>query len=88
MSNGLYIAEVCTSDWWNFLHIVLPQLTRTNNISPDGKWLHLCAFSWGGLIGLGTEDQGATSQVPENLVLGTSETNSLMMRYVYIRSRE
>ncbi|KAF5585256.1 uncharacterized protein FSUBG_12506, partial [Fusarium subglutinans] len=39
-------------------------------------WLHRAAFSWGGLNG-----DYHTSQVPENLIFGTSEYNSLMTRY-------
>ncbi|KAK1754240.1 hypothetical protein QBC47DRAFT_415082 [Echria macrotheca] len=53
------------------------------------EWLHLSAFSWGGLLdddllnNPTKKDRPvyATSQIPENLVLGTSETNSLMTRY-------
>ncbi|KAF5534340.1 hypothetical protein FMEXI_11335 [Fusarium mexicanum] len=40
------------------------------------EWLHRAAFSWGGLTG-----DYRTSQVPENLIFGTSECNSLMTRY-------
>ncbi|KAI9792779.1 MAG: hypothetical protein M1816_001511 [Peltula sp. TS41687] len=43
------------------------------------EWLHKSAFSWGGL-----NDDGAnvwdSSQVPKNLIFGTSETNSVMIR--------
>ncbi|KAF5676342.1 hypothetical protein FDENT_9511 [Fusarium denticulatum] len=39
------------------------------------EWLHRAAFSWGGLTG-----DYRTSQVPENLIFGTSECNSLMTR--------
>ncbi|MCJ1396682.1 hypothetical protein MMC18_009574 [Xylographa bjoerkii] len=45
------------------------------------EWLHLSAHSWGGLCCLNVSDQAQTSQVPINLVLGTSETNSCMTRY-------
>ncbi|KAK3374343.1 hypothetical protein B0T24DRAFT_679700 [Lasiosphaeria ovina] len=49
------------------------------------EWLHLSAFSWGGMLGDDPKYKDmpayATSQVPENLVLGTSETNSLMTRH-------
>ncbi|KAG7406378.1 hypothetical protein Forpe1208_v013962 [Fusarium oxysporum f. sp. rapae] len=50
------------------------------------EWLHLSAFSWGGLLGLPRSNvsnppQHETSDVPENLVLGTSETNSQMTRF-------
>ncbi|KAF5560738.1 hypothetical protein FPHYL_6524 [Fusarium phyllophilum] len=44
------------------------------------EWLHLSAFSWGG-IGSDDDPEGfSTSQNFENLVFGTSETNSLMTR--------
>jgi hypothetical protein len=50
------------------------------------QWLHKSAFSWGGL-----QDSGAdvwdTSQVPENLLFGTSETNSVMIRYLHLVSQ-
>ncbi|CEF76480.1 hypothetical protein FGSG_08201 [Fusarium graminearum PH-1] len=46
------------------------------------EWLHLCAFSWGGLS---TRSNKArvyrSSDIPGNLVLGTSETNSVMTRF-------
>jgi hypothetical protein len=45
------------------------------------QWLHLSAFSFGGYLGPENQDQIATSQIPENLVFGTSETNSMMTRY-------
>ncbi|KAF5024858.1 hypothetical protein F66182_3097 [Fusarium sp. NRRL 66182] len=48
------------------------------------EWLHMSAFSWGGLLNLlddNKEDQHSTSDIPENLVLGTSETNSQMTRF-------
>ncbi|KAF4337444.1 hypothetical protein FBEOM_8673 [Fusarium beomiforme] len=44
------------------------------------EWLHLSAYSWGGLEESG-EYLSSSSQTPENLVFGTSETNSLMTRY-------
>ena len=40
------------------------------------EWLHRCAYSWGGL----TEDP-FSSQVVENLIFGTGESNSVMTRY-------
>jgi hypothetical protein len=46
------------------------------------QWLHLSAFSWGGFADVTqTEDGYSTSQNFENLVFGTSETNSVMTRY-------
>ncbi|KAG7412642.1 hypothetical protein Forpe1208_v009445 [Fusarium oxysporum f. sp. rapae] len=45
------------------------------------EWLHLSAFSWGGLVGDDDPEGFTTSQNFENLVFGTSETNSLMTRY-------
>ncbi|KAF5705849.1 hypothetical protein FGLOB1_7746 [Fusarium globosum] len=50
------------------------------------EWLHLSAFSWGGLLKLPTPgtvnpQQHDSSDIPENLVLGTSETNSQMTRF-------
>ncbi|KAG8867266.1 hypothetical protein FRB97_003413, partial [Tulasnella sp. 331] len=49
------------------------------------EWLHLCAFSWGGIIPMDMQPQPnaiwESSQVAENLVFGTSETNSVMTRY-------
>jgi len=41
------------------------------------EWLHRCAYSWGGLQG----ENPDTSQVPENLIFGTGECNSVMTRY-------
>ncbi|KAK7047919.1 hypothetical protein VNI00_006247 [Paramarasmius palmivorus] len=46
---------------------------------PDFEWLHRCAFSYGGLKGKDTDPDSA--QVPDNLVLGTYEANTTMMRY-------
>ncbi|CAG1986782.1 unnamed protein product [Fusarium graminearum] len=47
------------------------------------EWLHLCAFSWGGLTKIPQDGQllYRSSDIPGNLVLGTSETNSVMTRY-------
>ncbi|KAK4220691.1 hypothetical protein QBC38DRAFT_349925, partial [Podospora fimiseda] len=47
------------------------------------QWLHLRAYAWGGHISFDDDSkyQGLTSQMPPNLVLGTSETNSVMVRY-------
>ncbi|KAK6345781.1 hypothetical protein TWF718_007687 [Orbilia javanica] len=52
-----------------------------NNSLYIAEWLHMSAFSWGGLLDLSTPSQHSSSDVPENLVLGTSETNSYMTRY-------
>ncbi|KAF5701765.1 hypothetical protein FGLOB1_10000 [Fusarium globosum] len=41
------------------------------------EWLHRSAFSYGGLI----QGDPNSSQVPNNLVLGTPDTNTVMMRY-------
>ncbi|KAK5662116.1 hypothetical protein OQA88_8021 [Cercophora sp. LCS_1] len=43
------------------------------------EWLHLSAFSFGGLVE-GDQDWN-TSQTQLNLIFGTSETNSVMLRY-------
>ncbi|TVY62092.1 hypothetical protein Focb16_v013077 [Fusarium oxysporum f. sp. cubense] len=45
------------------------------------EWLHLSAFSWGGVANAAEKDGFITSQNFENLVFGTSETNSVMTRY-------
>ncbi|KAF5693480.1 hypothetical protein FGLOB1_14388 [Fusarium globosum] len=45
------------------------------------EWLHLSAFSWGGISSDDDPEGFSTSQNFENLVFGTSETNSLMTRY-------
>ncbi|KAL2690161.1 hypothetical protein Neosp_004229 [[Neocosmospora] mangrovei] len=42
------------------------------------EWLHLAAFSWGGFMSPDEKSGFSTSQNLENLVFGTSETNSLM----------
>ncbi|MCJ1359189.1 MAG: hypothetical protein MMC33_009189 [Icmadophila ericetorum] len=76
MENSLYIAE-----YVHFLLSCMRQSWETSLITV--QWLHLSAFSWWGFLGPNSEDQGATNQVPENLVFGTSETNSLMTRYEY-----
>lgn len=73
LGNGLHVAEVC-----------LTSPNHHRNKSNTSKWLHLAAFSWGGLLALPTsenDDQHETSDVPSNLVLGTSETNSQMTRF-------
>ncbi|KAF5645159.1 hypothetical protein F52700_2359 [Fusarium sp. NRRL 52700] len=44
------------------------------------EWLHLSAFSWGGVASVDDEDGYITSQNLENLVFGTSEWNSAMTR--------
>ncbi|KAF5625565.1 hypothetical protein F25303_11297 [Fusarium sp. NRRL 25303] len=41
------------------------------------EWLHRSAFSYGGLI----QGEPNSSQVANNLVLGTPDTNTVMMRY-------
>jgi hypothetical protein len=41
------------------------------------EWLHRCAYSWGGLEG----NSYKSSQVPQNLIFGTGECNSIMTRY-------
>ncbi|SCO56415.1 uncharacterized protein FFMR_13571 [Fusarium fujikuroi] len=43
------------------------------------EWLHRSAFSYGG--GITSGGQLSTPQIPNNLVLGSPETNTLMMRY-------
>ncbi|KAK6525428.1 hypothetical protein TWF694_005566 [Orbilia ellipsospora] len=47
------------------------------------EWLHLSAFSWGGLLNTDDEkdDNYMTSQTYWNLIFGTSETNSVMTRF-------
>jgi hypothetical protein len=51
-------------------------------ISDNVQWLHLAAFSWGGYLPSDHRTGFSTSQNLENLIFGTSETNSLMTRYV------
>nr|XP_036586389.1 uncharacterized protein CTRU02_03774 [Colletotrichum truncatum]KAF6796796.1 hypothetical protein CTRU02_03774 [Colletotrichum truncatum] len=46
----------------------------------SSEWLHLSAFSWGGFLPAGAKSGFSTSQNLENLIFGTSETNSLMTR--------
>ncbi|KAK6506318.1 hypothetical protein TWF506_011236 [Arthrobotrys conoides] len=41
------------------------------------EWLHRCGYAYGGL----TDDDEKSSQVKENLIFGSSETNSIMTRY-------
>src|SRR5882757_9708571 len=41
------------------------------------EWLHRCAYSWGGL----GKDSYTSSQVPQTLIFGTGECNSIMTRY-------
>jgi hypothetical protein len=50
------------------------------NVSIVGQWLHRSAFSFGGISGRGPQ----SSQVRGNLVLGTKETNTKMIRSVTI----
>ncbi|KAF3940813.1 hypothetical protein ABW19_dt0201996 [Dactylella cylindrospora] len=46
------------------------------------EWLHLCAYSWGGLLNTTNDEKNLeSSQTVGNLVLGTSEANSCMTRY-------
>ncbi|KAI9163799.1 hypothetical protein HJFPF1_05426 [Paramyrothecium foliicola] len=65
---------------WKHDNGVKRDINRMNNHLYTAEWLHLRAYSWGGHL---NEDvyQGFTSQIPLNLVLGTSETNSVMLRY-------
>jgi hypothetical protein len=51
-------------------------------IADLSQWLHLCAFSWGGLTTSpkSTKLVYRSSDIPENLIIGTSETNSVMTR--------
>lgn len=53
-------------------------------ISNTLQWLHLSAFSFGGFLPAGAKSGFSTSQNLENLIFGTSETNSLMTRYPHI----
>ncbi|RVD85035.1 uncharacterized protein DFL_003367 [Arthrobotrys flagrans] len=41
------------------------------------EWLHRCGYAYGGL----SDNDASSSQVKENLIFGTSETNSVMTRY-------
>ncbi|KAM5462048.1 hypothetical protein MferCBS49748_006796 [Microsporum ferrugineum] len=43
------------------------------------EWLHISAFAYGGLMDMPKSTQ--TSQMKMNFVLGTAETNSVMLRY-------
>ncbi|THC87660.1 hypothetical protein EYZ11_012893 [Aspergillus tanneri] len=43
------------------------------------EWLHISAYAYGGLTG--NPNNARTSQMKLNFVLGTAETNSLMLRY-------
>ncbi|EKJ70234.1 hypothetical protein FPSE_09608 [Fusarium pseudograminearum CS3096] len=54
------------------------------------EWLHLCAFSWGGLTKIPQDGQllYRSSDIPGNLVLGTSETNSVMTRHVALPTKD
>ncbi|UKZ64215.1 uncharacterized protein TrAtP1_005436 [Trichoderma atroviride] len=48
------------------------------------EWLHLSAYSWGGLADVqpdATVGKEGSSQIHPNFVLGTSETNSAMTRW-------
>ncbi|KPM44467.1 hypothetical protein AK830_g2095 [Neonectria ditissima] len=47
----------------------------------NAEWLHLVGFAYGGFLEAGAKNSWETSQIPYNLVFGTSETNSLMTRY-------
>ncbi|KDR78718.1 hypothetical protein GALMADRAFT_1264506 [Galerina marginata CBS 339.88] len=49
-----------------------------NKWTNQAEWLHRCAFSYGGL---GESLNHLTSQTPDNLIFGTREANTLMMRY-------
>lgn len=46
------------------------------------QWLHRLAFSYGGLDIL---KHASSSQSQKNMLFGTRETNTLMIRYVGIR---
>ncbi|KAJ7214543.1 hypothetical protein GGX14DRAFT_331764, partial [Mycena pura] len=45
------------------------------------QWLHLSGFAFGGFGLPGQKEGYSSSQMPFNLVFGTSESNSLMTRY-------
>jgi hypothetical protein len=73
------IAEAFAWDGYNKKTIA----TTTGTIWPGtshmpAEWLHRCAYSWGGISDL---KQPATPQVPQNLIFGTGECNSVMTRY-------
>ncbi|KAK3352469.1 hypothetical protein B0T25DRAFT_454621 [Lasiosphaeria hispida] len=57
------------------------QTTRLASGFFSSEWLHLAAFSWGGFESATAKSGFSTSQNLENLVFGSSETNSLMTRY-------
>ncbi|KAK4205407.1 hypothetical protein QBC40DRAFT_320131 [Triangularia verruculosa] len=67
---------------------------QLKNLLYTAEWLHLRAYSWGGHLNRPgplpldqnapehlKNEQGVTLQNPFNLVVGTSETNSFMLRY-------
>ncbi|KAG8838088.1 hypothetical protein FRC18_006399 [Serendipita sp. 400] len=60
------------------------ELVRTWWSVPDGdkvaEWLHRSAWSYGGLATGGKMDP-QTSQTMSNLIIGTHETNTMMIRY-------
>jgi hypothetical protein len=51
-----------------------PEWPGTSHMTAE--WLHRCAYSWGGL-----KNTLASSQVPQNLIFGTGECNSVMTRF-------
>ncbi|KLO16796.1 hypothetical protein SCHPADRAFT_200774 [Schizopora paradoxa] len=87
-------SQIAESMGWSF-EVVPQNSTQSPHLLSNSlymaEWTHLAAFSYGGLLdhkdreknskGDTILDQGKSCQVPINLVLGTSETNSLMTRY-------
>ncbi|KAK7443462.1 hypothetical protein VKT23_015635 [Stygiomarasmius scandens] len=66
---GKQRAPMVVKDWWGL----------GNDTENSAEWLHRSGFALGGM---GEElAQPLDSQVPENLVLGTYQANSLMLRY-------
>ncbi|RFN47652.1 hypothetical protein FIE12Z_8109 [Fusarium flagelliforme] len=71
---------------WEILDQAKMVLGHEHRISSGmfmAEWLHLCAFSWGGLTtsSKSTKLVYRSSDIPENLIIGTSETNSVMTRF-------
>ncbi|KAF3935344.1 hypothetical protein ABW19_dt0208756 [Dactylella cylindrospora] len=75
--SGISASDVARVLGWDAM-----RTTPINNWDKErfamAEWLHRCGYAFGGLSDAASP---GSSQTPQNLIFGTSETNSIMTRY-------